>query len=113
MIILTTTINAQELKFIPREYAASSIVITDQDTNTPVTYAGLTFTTDRYYLKGNVTFSPVLVEGRFYTIKVLNGTSNNIVYRDMIFCTDQALSTYSINKDVYVKNVTTNEYVVI
>ena len=29
MIILTTTTNAQELKFIPREYAASSIVITD------------------------------------------------------------------------------------
>mgnify|MGYP003666051318 CR=1 FL=1 len=111
MIILTTSVNAQEIKFIPREYAASSIVITDQDTNTPVTYAGLTFTTDRYYLKGNVTFSPVLVEGRFYTIKVLNGSS--IVYRDMIFCTDQALSTYSINKDVYVKNVTTNEYVVI
>ena len=111
MIILTTSVNAQELKFIPREYVASSIVITDQDTNTPVTYAGLTFTTDRYYLKGNVTFSPVLVEGRFYTIKVLNGSS--IVYRDMIFCTDQAVSTYTINKDVYVKNATTNEYVVI
>jgi len=111
MIILTTSTNAQELKFIPREYLASSIVITDQDTNKPVTYAGLTFTIDRYYLKGNVTFSPVLIEGRFYTIKVLNGSS--IVYRDMIFCTDQAVSTYTINKDVYVKNVTTNEYVVI
>ena len=111
MIILTTTTNAQELKFIPREYKASSIVITDQDTNKPVTYAGLTFTKDKYYLKGNVTFSPVLVEGRFYTLKVLDGTS--IVYRDMLFCTDQAVSTYTINKDVYTKNVTTNEYVVI
>ena len=111
MIILTTTTNAPELKFIPREYAASSIVITDQDTNTPVTYAGLTFTTDRYYLKGNVTFSPVLIEGRFYTLKVLNGSS--IVYRDMLFCTDQTVSTYTINKDVYTENVTTNEYVVI
>ena len=111
MIILTTTTNAQELKFIPREYVASSIVITDQDTNKPVTYAGLTFTKDKYYLKGNVTFSPVLVEGRFYTLKVLNGSS--IVYRDMLFCTDQTVSTYSINKNVYTENVTTNEYVVI
>lgn len=111
MIILTTTTNAQELKFIPREYVASSIVITDQDTNKPVTYAGLTFTKDKYYLKGNVTFSPVLVEGRFYTLKVLNGSS--IVYRDMLFCTDQAVSTYTINKDIYTENVTTNEYVVI
>ena len=111
MIILTTTAVAQQLKFIPREYTASSIVITDQDTNTPVTYTGLTFTTDRYYLQGNVIFNPILVEGRFYTLKVFNGTS--VVYRDMIFCTDQAISTYSINDGVYTKHETTNEYVVI
>tara|TARA_R110001606_G_scaffold250631_1_gene398615 strand:+ start:2999 stop:3334 length:336 start_codon:yes stop_codon:yes gene_type:complete len=111
MIILTTSASAQQLKFIPREYTASSIQIVDQDTNTPVTYAGLTFITDKYYLKGDVTFSPLLIEGRFYTLKVLNGAS--IVYRDMIFCTDQAISTYSINDGVYTKHETTNEYVVI
>mgnify|MGYP001220409882 FL=1 len=111
MIILTTSANAQQLKFIPREYTASSIIITDQDTNTPVTYSGLTFTTNSYYLQGNVTFSPLLNEGRFYTLKVLNGT--NVVYRDMIFCTDQTISTYTINKDVYTEHATTNEYVVI
>ena len=111
MIILTTNVNAQELKFIPREYAATSIIIVDQDTNTPVTYAGLTFVKERYYLTGNVTFSPALIEGRFYTLKVLNGIS--IVYRDMLFCTDQDISIYSINKDQFVKNETTNEYVVI
>jgi len=111
MIILTTSVNAQELKFIPREYVASSIVITDQDTNTPVTYTGVTFTIDRYYLKGDVIFSPKLIEGRFYTLKVLNGTT--VVYRDMIFCTDQTISTYSINDGVYTKHETTNEYVVL
>jgi hypothetical protein len=111
MIILTTSASAQQLKFIPREYVASSIVITDQDTNTPVTYTGVTFTTDRYYLKGDVTFSPVLIEGRFYTLEILNGAS--IVYRDMIFCTDQTKSIYSINDGVYIKHETTNEYVVI
>tara|TARA_R110000744_G_scaffold102481_3_gene197050 strand:+ start:600 stop:938 length:339 start_codon:yes stop_codon:yes gene_type:complete len=112
MIILTTSASAQQLKFIPREYTASSIQIVDQDTNTPVTYAGLTFITDKYYLKGDVTFSPLLIEGRFYTLKVLNGASS-IVYRDMIFCTDPAISTYSINDGVYTKHETTNEYVVI
>lgn len=111
MIILSTSATAQQLKFIPREYSADSIVITDQDTNTPVTYSGLTFTADKYYLQGNVTYSPVLVEGRFYTLKVLNGTS--VVYRDNIFCTDQAVSTYSINDGVYTEHATTNEYVVI
>jgi DNA gyrase/topoisomerase IV subunit B len=112
MIILTTSVNAQELKFIPREYVASSIVITDQDTNTPVTYTGLTFVTDRYYLKGDVIFSPKLIEGRFYTLKVLNN-GTTVVYRDMIFCTDQTISTYSINDGVYTKHETTNEYVVL
>ena len=111
MIILTTSANAQQLKFIPREYSADSIVITDQDTNTPVTYSGLTFTTNKYYLQGNVTFSPVLKEGTFYTLSVLNGTS--VVYKDNIFCTDQTISTYSINKNVYTEHATTNEYVVI
>jgi hypothetical protein len=111
MIILTTSATSQELKFIPREYAATGFELTDQDTNTPVTYTGVTFTKDRYYLKGNVLFSPLLIEGRFYTIKILNGT--NVVYRDMIFCTDQAISTYSINDGVYTKHETTNEYVVL
>ena len=111
MIILTTSATSQELKFIPREYAATGFELTDQDTNTPVTYTGLTFTKDRYYLKGNVAFSPVLIEGRFYTLKVLNAA--NVVYRDMIFCTDQAISTYSINDGVYTKHETTNEYVVL
>jgi hypothetical protein len=111
MIILTTSALAQQLKFIPREYSASSIVITDQDTNTPVTYTGVTFTLNSYYLQGNVIFSPILREGTFYTLEVLNGTS--IVYRDNIFCTDQTISAYSINKDVYTEHATTNEYVVI
>lgn len=111
MIILTTSASAQQLKFIPREYIASSIKITDQDTNTPITYSGLTFSTSSYYLQGNVTFSPVLIEGRFYTLEVYNGTS--VVYRDMIFCTDQTISTYSINNGAYTEHATTNEYVVI
>jgi len=111
MIILTTSASAQQLKFIPREYSADSIVITDQDTNKPVTYSGLTFATNKYYLQGNVTFSPVLRKGTFYTLSVLNGTS--VVYKDNIFCTDQTISTYSINKDVYTEHETTNEYVVI
>ena len=111
MIILTTSASAQQLKFIPREYSADSIKITDQDTNTPVTYSGLTFATSSYYLQGNVSFNPILIEGRFYTLEIYNGTS--VIYRDMIFCTDQTISTYSINNSVYTEHATTNEYVVI
>ena len=111
MIILKTDATAQTFKFIPREYSADGIIITDQDTNTPVTYPSLTFTKNKYYLEGNVTFSPALKEGTFYTLSVLNGTS--VVYKDNIFCTDQTISLYSINKDVYTEHATTNEYILL
>ena len=108
MIILTTSTNAQELKFIPRQYAADSIVLTDEQANKSITIQGYTFTKDGYYLKADVFFS--LVEDRFYTFKALNGTKT--VYKGRIFCTDQTVSDYSINKNVYTEHESTNEYIV-
>lgn len=110
MIILKTQATAQTFKFIPREYAATSIIITDEDENTSVTYLS-SFSVNKYYLETTITFNPVLREGTFYTLEVLNGTK--IVYRDMIFCTDQALSTYSINDGQYKEHATTNEYILL
>ena len=110
MIILKTDATAQTFKFIPREYAATTLILTDEDQNTSVTY-NPTFTKTKYYLQTSVTFSPVLKEGTFYTLEVLNGSS--IIYRDIIFCTDQALSTYSINDGQFTEHETTNEYILL
>lgn len=107
MIILTTSTNAQELKFIPRQYAADSIVLTDEQANTSSTISA-TFTKDGYYLKADISFT--LVEDRFYTFNALNGSET--VYKGRIFCTDQTVSDYSINKNVYTENESTNEYIV-
>jgi len=107
MIILTTGTNAQELKFIPREYVADSIVLTDEQANTSSTISA-TFTKDGYYLKADISFT--LVEDRFYTFNALNGSKT--VYKGRIFCTDQTVSDYSINKNVYTENESTNEYIV-
>ncbi len=107
MIILTTGTNAQELKFIPRDYAADSIVLTDEQANTSSTISA-TFTKDGYYLKADISFT--LVEDRFYTFNALNGTKT--VYKGRIFCTDQTVSDYSINKNVYTEHESTNEYIV-
>ena len=107
MIILTTSTNAQELKFIPRDYAADSIVLTDEQANTSSTISA-TFTKDGYYLKADISFT--LVEDRFYTFNALNGTKT--VYKGRIFCTDQTVSDYSINKNVYTEHESTNEYIV-
>ncbi len=107
MIILTTSTNAQELKFIPRDYVADSIVLTDEQANTSSTIAA-TFTKDGYYLKADISFT--LVEDRFYTFNALNGSKT--VYKGRIFCTDQTVSDYSINKNVYTEHESTNEYIV-
>lgn len=107
MIILTTSTNAQELKFIPRDYVADSIVLTDEQANTSSTISA-TFTKDGYYLKADISFT--LVEDRFYTFNALNGSKT--VYKGRIFCTDQTVSDYSINKNVYTENESTNEYIV-
>jgi len=108
MIILLESVLSQTFKFIPRELTADSMVIEDEAENTSVTIAIIP-SVDRYYL--SVSEVLTLVEGRFYTLKVLNGT--DIVYKDKIFCTNQTVSSYTINKDEYVQNVTNNEYVII
>lgn len=134
MIILTTSTDAQELKFIPRDYVADSIVLTDEQANTSTTIPAV-FTKDSYYLKSDISFS--LKKDRFYTLKVYksavsefvervtndNGTieaqgciqtdiNRVLVYRGRIFCTDQEVKDYSINNSVYTQHESTNEYIV-
>jgi len=107
MIILQETGASQELKFIPRSYAATKITLTDEQTNTS-TDISTSFTQDSYYLKADTIFS--LKEGRFYNIVVYNGSIE--VYRDKVFCTNQVIADYSINKDEYVEHSTSNDFIV-
>jgi hypothetical protein len=108
MIVLKPIGTAQTLKFIPRAYNATKVVLADESTNTEVEIAG-TFTQDKYYLTASIVFN--LVEGRFYNLTVYN--VNDIVYKDKVFCTSQSVLDYSINKDVYTSNVTSNEYIIL
>jgi len=108
MIILRPIGTAQTLKFIPRVYEATRIVLVDESTNTEVEILA-SFIKDKYYLKSDIIFN--LIEDRFYNITVYNVDS--IVYKDKIFCTTQQVLDYSINKDVYTSNVTDNEYIIL
>ena len=108
MIVLRPIETAQRLKFIPREYTATKVVLVDESTNTSAEIAA-TFEQDKYYLQADITFS--LFEGRFYNLTVYN--VNDIVYKDKVFCTSQNVLDYSINKDVYTSNVTDNEYIIL
>ena len=108
MIILQSSVSAQTFTFIPRTLAATSMVVEDEAENTSVT-TSITPTVSTYYL--SVTETLTLVEGRFYTLKVLNGS--DVVYKDKIFCTNQTVSDYSINNGEYTENTTSSEYVII
>ena len=108
MIVLRPVQTEQNIKFIPREYEATRLVLIDESTNTEIEIVG-TFTKVKYYLSADLVFS--LIEGRYYTLTVYN--NDNIIYKDKVFCTDQNVLNYSINKDVYTSNVTDNEYIIL
>jgi cell shape-determining protein MreC len=105
MIILREQETAQTLNAIIYGSDADTIVLRDEETNIE-TEIDSVFSIDKYYVSTSVIFP--IKENKYYTLTIKDGT--NIVYRDKIFCTNQALSTYSINKDEYIQHVTTNEY---
>ena len=116
MIHLTTSVSAQTLKIIPRSYASSvSMILRDDSTNTSTTYSSISTSTDKNYLVVSQALSPVLVEGRFYDLTIKEGS--NVIYKDKVFCTDQTISSYTVNSSEYTiptgNDVFDNDYIVI
>ena len=116
MIHLTTSASAQTLKIIPRSYASSvSMILRDDSTNTSTTYSSISTSTDKNYLVVSQALSPVLVEGRFYDLTLKEGS--NVIYKDKVFCTDQTITSYSVNSGEYTvptgNDVFDNDYIVI
>ena len=142
MIVLTTSTLAQAFKVIPRTYVDEfTLSVRDDSTNVTQTYEVTTGVTSGNYLTFNQAFSPVLVEGHFYDIKlysdpnfwntnyflwelyneIWNIDTTNIVdiFKDRIFCTDQDIDQmdnlyYELNKGQYITdNSYNNDYIVI
>lgn len=105
MIILRKQNTAQSLTFIPRVMSANTIVLRNETTSEETTISA-TFSLSSYYLTTTTVFD--LDENTFYNLTIKNGA--NIVYKDIIFCTNQANDTYTVNQNDYVANVTNNEY---
>jgi hypothetical protein len=105
MIILRKQITAQSLTFIPRVMSANTIVLRNETTNEETTITA-SFSLSSYYLTTSTIFD--LDENTFYNLTIKNGA--NIVYKDIIFCTNQPNDTYTVNQNQYVANVTTNEF---
>ena len=113
MKVLTTSIEPQTLKIIPREYVASvTLKIRDDSTNEIITDT-VSAIIEKDYL--SISYSFNLKEGRFYDLKLLNGS--NVIYLDRIFCTDQTINQntnnyYSVNKNEYVSPSSDNDYII-
>jgi hypothetical protein len=105
MIILKEQIEPQELKFIPRQMSADTIVLKNETTGVETNIIADFFLSD-YYLTTTTVFD--LKENTYYNLSVLNNSS--VVYKDKIFCTNQIKSDYTVNENTYVENTTTNEF---
>jgi len=100
MIVLKEIGTAQTVQFVPtRRNAGNRLFLTNETTNVTTEYS-ITCTQVSYYL----TFSKVLAlkEGHFYTMIIQQ--DDELIYRDKVFCTNQTIGTYTVNKDQYVQN---------
>jgi len=124
MKILTTSSSQQNINVIPRQFLSSyKLIVKDEAANEEVFNDEVTAANYDDYRQLQVTFDPVLKEGRYYTMEVRNRLVETIIYyKDKIFCTDQTISQtnndyYSINNNEYTFDETSgshdNDYIII
>jgi hypothetical protein len=107
MIILKQQTTPHTINAILDGGAGTTIVLRDEETNI-VTTLNATFTSNSYYSTAVILLP--LIDGKTYTITIKNG--DNVVYKDKIFCTNQTIANYTINKDQYIQHTTNNEYTI-
>ncbi len=105
MIILLPINTEQSFNCIPRVYSEDvTVIIKDETTNIETEIVpSVTITDDTF----NVAFSYDFKNNRYYLLKIL---TDQVVYVDIIFCTDQT-EAYSINKDLYKVTNIENKYI--
>jgi len=124
MKILTTSASQQTIDIIPRAFSSSyKLVVKDEAANEEVFNGEVTAAASDNYRQLQVTFDPVLKEGRFYTMEVRNRLVDTLIYyKDKIFCTDQTINQdnndyYDINNGQYDFDDTSgshdNDYIII
>ncbi len=124
MKILTTSSSQQTIDVIPRQFLSSyKLIVKDEAANEEVFNDEVTAVAYDDYRQLQVTFNPVLKEGRYYTMEIRNRLVETVVYyKDKIFCTDQTISQtsnsyYSINNGEYTFDDTSgshdNDYIII
>lgn len=101
------------LNYIKRYATAiDSIKLTDEQTNTDIDVVLFNELEAEYYTTMTFDISEALINYRFYMFRIFDA-SGNILYSDKCFCTDQPVSTFSVNTGTYtIDQGTDNEYII-
>ena len=109
MVILKENNTVQRFTFIPtRLNDANFMYITNETTNETLTKS-INVKKQSFHSYFDLVFD-FIEQGHFYSVElkfygVINGKLDYyLTHRDKIFCTNQAIDTYSVNNNLYVQN---------
>ena len=114
---LINTSGNKTFKIIPREFTVGTLnlKLTSESTNKSI-LVDVTSEIDGNYISFDAVFGS-LTENDFYILEV--SYLNNIIYKDRVFCTDQAINQnsddyYSVNKNQYISEESSdNEFIIL
>jgi len=117
MTILNPENTEQEFIIIPRNYNGLNLTLLFTDEQTKETHTltvlAVNITADWYDM---VTFFvPInfLYENAFFEL-VIKSSTQEVIYKDKVFCTSQNLKTFSVNDGEYIlPTINNNDYIVI
>jgi|LauGreDrversion4_2_1035121.scaffolds.fasta_scaffold872963_1 hypothetical protein len=114
MVVLGTNLGIQMCSITPRSAAINECVFHDEIENTDFTVAIESVTVQSYFvdLELEFTLPTQLIENRFYMM-TLYGDSGEILLKEKVFCTDQPITTFSVNYGQYQTNNSPNNFIVI
>lgn len=108
MIILKESALTQTFKIIPRALQCDRIEISNSSEDSTESI-DVTPVIDRYFLEISTILN--IKENNFYTLTAYNGES--VIFKGRIFCTNQQVKEYTVNKDTYIEQTSTNEFVIL
>ena len=112
MIVLEESASAQTINFIPRKFTSGdsyNVTIVNETTNAEVYNVDTTSIAELLYHNTYTAVFPVK-QDITYTLTIKDGLE--VIYKDKIFCTNQAdLTDYTINSGAYIANDTDNEFI--
>ena len=102
MRILLDNSDDQTLTFIPRSYSTTvDYSLVEEGTGRTVDKVAVSTLTALGRL--TITDKFLLQEDKFYSIDVYDSATNDLIFRDKIFVTNQDVQTYSINNGRFVE----------